>query len=226
MAFLEIRHCSWPPPDEGNGLWNVDFTLDAGDVAIITSDTNEDARLFLRALASLEKPVTGEFLFKGEALSFADYRHLLAYKRKVGYIALDAYLLSNRTLGENLVLAQHFLDDTSSASLEPGRFGGRHLEEIRPKLALRPAKAFREDIRLAVIVRELSKNPEMILVERPDHDLDQTSYAEFVQTLSEIAAHKVPMVFYSFDQNLIQSVANRRVCIQKGAVSVCPYVKD
>ena len=84
-----------------------EFTLSGTDSCCVRSDSSDDARLFLRALATLVYPVQGTYRYKGSVLDFSDYRRLLPLKRKVGYIASDTAMLSNRTIRENLLLRRY-----------------------------------------------------------------------------------------------------------------------
>ncbi len=84
------------------GLPLLISVISAGDVCSLTSDNADDANLFLRALATLEVPASGEYFFQGERLDFSSYVNLLPYKRRIGYISPEASLIGNRTLRENL----------------------------------------------------------------------------------------------------------------------------
>ncbi|MBW1988556.1 MAG: hypothetical protein JRI97_03325 [Deltaproteobacteria bacterium] len=198
---------------EGRTFEVPEFTLEKGEGVFVSADRGEDARLFLRALASLAPPLSGIFSYRGQYLEGAGYRGLLPYKRKVGYIGADSVLLCNRSLGENLVFARKYFEEDSGHQdiLSLCRFFG-----IEEKLCHRPAAANPEDVRLALIVRELCKNPEILLVERPDHELDVWRYHKFLEILRTRREQQgTALVLYSMDQTA-GTLCNRAVSIENG----------
>ncbi len=223
MAILQWKNCSFDPWGEGYGLKNVSLSINRGDVVAIVSDTNEDAHLLLRCMASLECPTQGAFLYKDNPLDCSDYRKLLKYKTNVGYIASDAAVFANRTLGENLLFhRRYFHDDTSQTFDAETEKLFTHLQ-IAGKLKLQPAQAYAEDIRLTIVVRELRKEPDILLVERPGDDMDYDSMIQFLEIIELVAAMGTPVVFYSFNQEFIRRAANRQLWICKGKVEIGPY---
>ncbi len=222
MPLLELEGCSYAPWSQGRGLAPFSFGIEEGETAAVVSDTNEDAHLFLRALAGLERPLSGSFIHRGEALDASDYRRVLAYKRKVGYIASDAAVFSNRTLGETLLFHSRYFGEAGTGVL-PGETLAlcRHFE-IAEKLDLRPAQAFEEDIRLTVIVRELAKKPDLLLVERPSTHLDHASHMQVLDHLRLLAGKGQTMVIYSFDRGLLNEIATQTVTIRNGQLLQTP----
>lgn len=218
--MLELSDCRYAPWVQGRGLNGASLAISPGDRVAIISDTNEDAHLLLRALASLERPLSGKVLFHGKALDFTDYRRLLEFKSRVAYIASDCAVFSNRTLGESLFFASRYFADA---------FGGmpesevhdlcRHFE-IDGKLHLRPDRAFEEDIRLTIWVRELSKKPEILLMERPSTALDRPSHIQVKDKLRELADSGLPLVLYTFDPDFIEGFATKIAWIERGRLKV------
>ncbi|MEW5735655.1 MAG: hypothetical protein AB1921_12420 [Thermodesulfobacteriota bacterium] len=219
-AIVALSDCHYAPWVQGRGLFGASLSVSRGDRVVIISDTNEDAHLLLRSMASLERPLRGRVLSHGRELDFSDYRRLLAYKAKVGYIASDCAVFSNRTLGESLLFASRYFEGHSSGMPEEEVFALCRHFEIEGKLHLRPDRAFEEDIRLTIIVRELAKNPEMLLIERPSTALDRPSHIQVVEKIKEIAATGLPVVLYTFDRDLIEGFANKIVWIERGRVTV------
>jgi len=220
MPVMEMKNCSYAPWGEGNGLKEFSFSLDWGEVAGVVADRNEDAHLFLRALAALESPLSGSLYHNGVRQDTGDYRRTLAYKRRVGYVASDAAVFSNRTLGETLLFAARYFDEVDASSIDPSTMALCVHFEIAEKLDLRPAQAYEEDVRLTILVRELAKNPDIFIMERPSMHLDHPSHMQVLDKLRELAANGMPMVLYTFNKNLMDELATKTVRIKRGAVSV------
>lgn len=220
MSVIELKNCAYAPWGQGIGLAPFSFSLGLGEVAGVVADRNEDAHLFLRALATLELPLEGEIFSHGNRLDTGDYRRVLAWKRKVGYIASDAAVFSNRTLGETLLYSSRYFGEADAAEIDPATMAMCEHFEIAPKLDLRPAHAYEEDVRLTILVRELAKNPDILIMERPSMHLDHPSHMQVLDKLRELAGQGLPMVLYTFNQNLLDELATKTVRIINGALSV------
>lgn len=218
--MLALSDCHYAPWVQGRGLNGASLEIRPGDRVAIISDTNEDAHLLLRALASLERPLSGRVFSHGEALDFSDYRRLLAFKARVGYVASDCAVFSNRTLGESLFFASRYFAENFGGMPEPDvRNLCRHFE-IDGKLHLRPDRAFEEDIRLTILVRELAKKPEILLMERPSTALDRPSHIQVKDKIRELADSGLPVVLYTFDQDFIEGFATKIAWIERGRLAV------
>ncbi|MFH1075330.1 MAG: hypothetical protein V1753_00555 [Pseudomonadota bacterium] len=92
MSLIELSDYHIESPEDGALLKNINFCLESGERIYIKSDMRRNARLFLRALATLAYPSKGCFYYLDKKLDLTDYRNLLEYKKKnriyrVGYIA-------------------------------------------------------------------------------------------------------------------------------------------
>jgi len=212
LYFLE-------PLGDGNGLKNVNLALSKGEALSIGTDSPDDARLLLRAVATLVPPKRGQFLYKGKELDFSDYRSLLAYKKNIGYIASDATLISNRSIHDNLMLMRYYFEDTTSIQMSEEVIELCRIFNLGKRLDLKPHQLDPEENRLSVIVRELSKNPEILLVERPRDFLRTKSFEALKGVLRNMIRKNLALVFFSTDEVFIKEFSRKQILINKGRVS-------
>lgn len=218
--LIEMVNYSLAPIGRGRGLRNFSCTIEEGDIIYIEGDRFDDIHLFLRALATLEKPQGGVFYFRGKALDFSDYRKLLPYKRKIGYISADATLLSNRTIGENIVWLRYYLEGKKSLKMVDDVLHLCRLFDIEDKLDLRPSQVFRDEVRAAIIIRELIKGAEILLAEPARDTLSRVHYDTAVQLTKEYLSRKITAVFSYSDEPFIREVATKKVRIVEGELEV------
>lgn len=216
VKIIDLHDGRFAPIGEGNGLREVFFSLSAGEACAVDADLPDDGHLFLRALATLNAPVSGRYEFQGRELDFSDYRKLLPYKKRIGYIAPDAALIVNRSIQHNIILTHAYFNDWADGRLTEeavslcGEFG------LSDKLDLRPAQLDREDLRLAIIVRELVKSPDVLLVERPRDFLGPARFEQFARTLKNRVQSGISVVVLSSDKAFVDAFADRRLRIENG----------
>jgi len=217
--LIRLSDYSLEPLGDGNGLKNVNLALSNGEALSIGTDSPDDARLLLRGVATLVAPKRGQFFYKGKELDLSDYRSLLAYKKNVGYIASDATLISNRSMHDNLMLMRYYFEDSTSIQMPEEVVELCRLFKLGKRLDLKPHQLDPEENRLFVIVRELSKNPEILLVERPRDFLRTKGFEALKGVLRNIVRKNLALVFFSTDEVFTKEFSRRPIFINKGRVT-------
>ncbi len=220
MYISKLTSYTLAPIGTGNGLNRFNLTLSAGDVCSIHSDSPDDARLLLKALSTLVYPEEGVYHFHDSILDFSDYKKLLFFKRRIGYIAIDSALLSNRTIRQNLLYMWYYSENSLKLSLDDKTEKLCEDFGISDKLDIHAARVGRVDLRVAAMIRELSKFPEILLIERPEDLVGQIRRDLFLEILRDMIALKVPVVYWSYNDDLISKTSNKRIYIENGDLTV------
>jgi putative ABC transport system ATP-binding protein len=206
-------------PGNENALTTFTLVVSKGDAYSIVTDTPDDAHHLLRGVAALDPPKSGRLLYKGEEIDFSDYRNLLHYKRNVGYIATDAVFLSNRSIRDNLMLVRYYFEDATSVETCEESMELCKVFDLEKRLDLKPHQLDPEEHRLCVIVRELAKNPEILLIEKPRVLLTTKSFEALKETLRNLIKKKLSLIFFSTEKAFIKEFANKHIAIDKGKVT-------
>jgi ABC-type polar amino acid transport system ATPase subunit len=218
-VLIRIFDYSLKSLGDGNGLKDVNLALSKGEAFSIETDSPDDARLLLRGMATLKPPKSGQFFYKGKELDFSDYRSLLAYKKNVGYIASDATLISNRSIHDNLMLMRYYFEDSTSIQMPEEVIELCRAFALGTGFDLRPYQLDPEQNRLFVIVRELSKNPEILLFERPREFLRTKSFETLKGVLRNLISKGLAMVFFSTDEVFTKEFSQRPISINNGRLT-------
>ena len=222
MYLIELSDYSLPATGSGSGLKNIYFTVSGGDVCCIQSDSINDAHVFLKALATLVRPENGTYLYMGETIDFSDYRKLLPFKKRIGYIGQDAAMISNRTIRENLLLLRYYFENSLSLTLDENVLKLCNLFNLQNKLDIRPGELRPVELRTAIAIRELTKSLDILLLERPEDYFDHSRLDLFNKILKENIEQGHAVVFSSNDQNFIEAFSNRKVRIAGGTLTKIP----
>jgi len=219
MYVAELTNYRIKYPDEDKILSADHFILSTGDTCSIDSDSANNAGLFLRALATLTGPASGTYRFMGETLNFSDYRRLLPFKRKIGYIGHDAAMLSNRTIRENFLLGRSYFENSLRISLDDWTKALCKTFNIAEKLDFRPGDISPAELRAAVMIRELIKPAELILIDRPESFIDDNQYNAFTDSIRSIIERRVSVVMYSTN-NFINRFSEKTIRIKQCRVTI------
>ncbi len=219
MKIIDIDQYSLAPWGVSNGFQKTDFVLRSGEVIAITLEIPDDGHLFLRALATLVPPYEGTYHFQGRRLEFDDYHKLLSTKRKIGYVGADAALISNRTVLENLLLMRYFFENSLDINLNESVEVLCYQCGLADKLGLRPANLNPLDSQLVIYIRELAKQPAVLLLDRPeDIMIPSKNYKGLISHFEGLISTGLPVVMLSYDPEFIARFATKVVQIREGRI--------
>jgi len=219
MPIIKLIDYTLEPEGAGNGLNDFSFSLFSGDGYSIQTDSIDDAAFFLKALVTLVSPRKGTYCFNDAEIDLSDYRNALPCKRRMGYIASDAALISNRTVRENLLFMRYFHEDSLLLTLDDHTAELCRKFDIFDKLERRPGELHPHDIKNTITVRELSKYPDVLVMERPEDFIDYAKFSLFMETVKAMTQRNLPVVFYSSDTDFIESFSNKKLKISKGRLT-------
>ena len=222
MYLIEFSDYNLAAEGFGKGLKNIYFALSEGDYCSLQADSLDDARMFLKALATLVGPQTGTYRYMGETIDFSDYRNLLAFKRKIGYIGQDSAMLSNKTVRENMLLMRSYFENSLSLEIDEKALKLCKMFNIEDKLDFRPGTLRPVDLRIAIAIRELTKSFDVLLLELPEDYFGYDIFCHFNEILKDTLEYGHGVVFFSNNQDFIDDFANREVLITDGTLAKAP----
>ena len=202
-----------------NCLGTINLSLSNGNVCAIRSDSPGSTHTFLRALATLLSPDSGTYRFMDETLDFSDYRELLPFKRRIGYIGSGAAMISNLTIEDNLMLMRQYSENSLDIPVEGIMLDLIRLFGLEQALAMRPGELTPPTLRLAIVVRELAKSPDLLLVEYPEDYIGKANLTAFKQTLAGMSLSQRIIIMVSEDEDLIDEFANTTLSISEGVLT-------
>ncbi len=218
MTIIELNNYSFVSQKTGRPFKAFDFSLAHGDVVSISTDSAEDALIFLKALATLIPPIRGSYRFFDNTLNFSNHQYLLAAKKDIGFVTSHAALISNRSVRENLLLQRAYFTNSLSTKLDPNAQALCNLFHLENKLDLRPAALTEKDYRCVVAVRELIKKPVVLLMEYPEKYIGISNLGAFNDILFDLLGGELGIVFLSEYKNFIETFSKRDLVISNGTL--------
>ncbi len=191
-----------------------------GDICSIQTDSRQDANLFLKALATFVKPEKGLYFFSGRRVDFSSYKKLLPVKKKIGYMVSDSALLSNKSLRENLLLMRMYFENSQKLNIDKYTKMLCDTLNITNKLDLRCAEVDFMIQRSVIAIREIVKNPVLMLMECPEDFIGHNFFKEFVKICERQVNKNITAVFLSYNKDFINKFSNRQISISDGNVRI------
>lgn len=219
MYLIELLDYSLAASGSGFGIRDFSFRLARGDVYAVDSRNPDDALTFMRALATLTRPIQGMYRFKGRIYDFSDRATSLDVKKRIGYVAPDAALISNLTIRQNLLLQRYYYENRLDIELAESVLALCRSFGLQDKLDQRPAALNAMEVHAAIVIRELAKQPEVMIMGHPEDFIGHAKYDVLAQIFNRLIAERLPIVLLSYDPRLIQRFASRSIVIEGGSLT-------
>ncbi len=202
---LEKSFGEWPV------LWNLDLTVQWGELVAIFGANGVGKTTLLRVLSTQSKPDAGAVQVAG----FNPHRNPQAIRRRVGVVAHQTFLYEDLTCQENLIhYGRLFRLD------EPRK----HADEALSKLGL----ADRADSRVRTlsngmqrrlsVARAILHRPQILILDEPEAGLDRESVASLHSLLEEWTGAGLSVIMTTHDLDLGLSWAHRAAVLSGGRI--------
>lgn len=153
-------------------LQPTDFSLNRADRVSITGSSGSGKSVFLRALALLDAPSSGQVLWNGQPIANTEIPH---YRSHISYLSQRPALVEG-TVEDNLrfpfslkTLRQRRFDLAAVTALL------EHAGKTQEFLGKNAADLSGGEAQVASLIRTLQLNPEVLLLDEPTAALDPTS---------------------------------------------------
>ncbi|MDU1414535.1 MAG: ABC transporter ATP-binding protein [Clostridium sp.] len=220
MKLLEVKNLRkiYTTMFGGNkvqALNDISFSVENGEYVAIMGESGSGKTTLLNALASFDKPTSGEVILEGQNIVNIKESKISEFRRNhLGYVFQDFNLLDTFSLKDNiflpLVLSGKGYDEMNKRLLPIAKKLG--IEDILEKYPYEVSGGQKQRVAVA---RALITNPKLILADEPTGALDSKSSSELLDLFSDInkSGQTIVMVTHS---TMAASHASRVMFIKDG----------
>jgi len=202
-------------------LQPIDFTLHAGDRVSITGASGSGKSVFLRALALLDAPTSGQILWNNQPIGNTQIPH---YRSHISYLSqrpalLDGSVEDNLRFPFSLKTLRKRSFDLAAVTTLLG-----HAGKAPDFLAKRAGDLSGGESQVVSLIRTLQLNPEVLLLDEPTAALDPTSSRE-VEALIDAWFAGDPAracIWVSHDLDQARRMSDIHLQMSAGALSGVP----
>jgi ABC-type lipoprotein export system ATPase subunit len=180
--------------------------FETGQMAVISGATGSGKSTLLHVLAGLLRPVQGEVVFNGEAVSRWVSSHLDRWRRRVGIVFQHDRLLGDLSAVENVLLpliprGGGLKECRRSALAALSRLS---VDQLADKMVRNLSGGERQRVAIA---RALVSQPSFLLADEPTAHQDHKSAEEILKTLAAAAAAGAVVVVTAHDPRILEAGA-------------------
>ncbi|MCI0385245.1 ABC transporter ATP-binding protein [Streptomyces sp. CNQ085] len=192
----------------------VSFVLRQGETLGIVGESGCGKSTVAKLLMSLERPTSGEILYKGEDISRLSGRALKAVRRNIQMVFQDPYTSLNPRMTVGDIVAEPFEIHPEVAPKGDRRRRVRELLDVvglNPEYINRYPHQFSGGQRQRIgIARGLALNPEVIICDEPVSALDVSVQAQVVNLMERLQEEfDLSYVFIAHDLSIVRHISDR-----------------
>jgi phospholipid/cholesterol/gamma-HCH transport system ATP-binding protein len=201
-------------------LRDVNISLSSGETLFVMGVAGSGKSMFIKVAAGITIPEEGDILYKGKSLDRLAPREEAAFRKSSGFVFQDAALWSNMSLFENLALPVR-VHEPRRGRAEVDRAVRRAAELVGygQDLGVRPAELSSGERKLIGLARALVLDPEILFMDDPTADLDETSAARVPAILDELKSRGRSMIIASAVSELAQRCADSIAVLVEGVIA-------
>ena len=198
-------------------LKGIDLLVEKGDFLSIMGPSGSGKSTLLHIIGMLDRPDSGEYLFKGKSMLNVSDRQLSSYRSEtIGFVFQTFNLIPGLNVLENVKLP--FLYSSINADIAKQRA----LEAIEQvglsrRLDHKPSELSGGEMQRAAIARAIAIRPEIVLADEPTGNLDSSTGKEILDLLKALNDKNVSIIMITHDHE-VASRARNHVVIRDGEI--------
>ena len=165
-----------------NALSSVNFSLKKGEMAFLTGHSGAGKSTFLKLIAFIERPSSGDILVDGQSLNALKVKDVPYFRRQLGLIFQSPNLLEDRTIFENVSMPL-VIQGVPYAEIGRRTRAALELVGLSSKEKFYPQALSGGEQQRIGIARAVVHRPKLLLADEPTGNLDTTTGATVVELL-------------------------------------------
>ncbi|RVU84232.1 cell division ATP-binding protein FtsE [Leucothrix sargassi] len=212
--MIELQNISKKYPTGQIALYNVNLTLQQGEMAFLTGHSGAGKSTLLKLIALLDRPTQGKVLIDGFDISQLKQNQVANYRRSIGVIFQDHHLLSDRTIFDNIALPL-LISGMRPADIKRRVHAALDKVNLMSKEHDYPMMLSAGEKQRIGIARAVVNKPSIILADEPTGNLDPGLASDIMQTFQQFNELGATILIASHDQPLIERMGKRIIALQK-----------
>lgn len=195
--------------DDLVALQNVTFTIEPGELVVITGPSGSGKTTLMRLLTKEYEPTSGEITFNGEPLADIKKSQVHKHRRQIGVVFQDYKLLPELNVWENIALSLYITGQKQN-EIEERVTDLLRLISLDDKPFLFPSQLSGGENQRVSIARALATAPAVIFADEPTGNLDAETSASIARLLQKINKLGTTVLVATHDVSVLDLMQEER----------------
>lgn len=204
----------------------LNLSLRKGEILSLFGGSGTGKSVALRCIIGLERPDSGEILFKGRDISRLSETQLIDVRKHIAYVFQNGALFDSMSVRDNL--AYPLVEHTRLSDAEIDDRISRMLELIKMQGSenLLPASLSGGMQKRVGLARAIILEPEVILYDEPTAGLDPQNTKNLIEIMSKLRDHGRSGIFVTHDIPAALDVSDRIAVLYNRKIHIVDTVEN
>jgi putative ABC transport system ATP-binding protein len=195
-------------------LHDVNLDIHRGEITVIVGPSGSGKSTLLNLVGGIDRPSTGQVLFRGRDIASYSERQLTEYRReRIGFIFQFYNLVSTLTAYENVLVSTEIARD----AMDPK--AALDLVDLGHRFDHFPAQLSGGEQQRVAIARAVAKQPDLLLCDEPTGALDLDTGRKVLRALVELNESLRMTVIIITHNVAIAGIAHRLLRLGSGTIA-------
>ena len=215
--IIEINHLS-KAFGHNVVLKDINAKFYQGEVVCVIGSSGSGKSTMLRCLNLLEKPTSGDILFKNESI-ITKKIDINKYRSKVGMCFQSFNLFNNMTVLQNCMIGQQKV--LKRQKEEAKKIAIEFLSKVNMAAYINANVTLLSggQKQRVAIARALAMSPEVLLFDEPTSALDPEMVGEVLDVIKNLANEKMTMIIVTHEMDFARQLADRVMFMDQGVIA-------
>jgi cell division transport system ATP-binding protein len=205
-------------PNGYEALKNISFSLEAGEMALITGHSGAGKTTLLRLIAAIERPTSGSIIVNGQNVSTLKSGAIPFLRRNLGLVFQDQKILFDRTVFQNVLLPLQISGFGSKAATRRVRAALDKVGLLNREKA-RPITLSGGEQQRLCIARAIVNRPSILIADEPTSNLDADYARDIMDMFVSFNQVGVAILIATHDVELLGSMQQRILTLNHGELA-------
>jgi cell division transport system ATP-binding protein len=197
-------------PDGYNALKNIVFTIEAGEMVLVTGHSGAGKSTLLRLIAAIERPTFGKVIVSGQDIRKLKQGAIPFLRRNIGLVFQDHKILFDRNVFDNVMLPLEIRGVDVKVAVRRVRAALDKVGLLKKEKAHPITLSGGERQRLC-IARAVVHRPSILIADEPTGNLD-VGYAKDIMDMFKSFHHVgVTVLIATHDATLLEDKQQYRI---------------
>jgi cell division transport system ATP-binding protein len=202
-------------PGGYEALSQVSFSMEKGEMAFLTGHSGAGKSTFLKLIALLEWPTSGQLMVNGLKLNHLKKRDVAAHRSHLGITFQSPHLLNDRTVFDNVALPLQ-IQGVSYPMIAKRVHAALDMVGLLSKEKMLPLHLSGGEQQRVGIARSVVHKPALLLADEPTGNLDPKLSSEIMSIFEQFNQVGVSILIATHDLALIARMKHRIVMLKGG----------
>ncbi len=198
-------------------LKDLSFTIEAGELALLTGPSGAGKTTLLKLIAAIERPTQGSVLVHGQNVGKLSRGAVPYLRRHIGMVFQEGRLLFDRNVFENVILPLRIIGMPQREAAKRVRAALDIVGLLEKEKAQPITLSGGEQQRLA-IARAIVNRPAILIADEPTGNLDPEYAAQLMDMLAAFNQVGVTLLLATHDANMVARFSSRVLHLRGGAL--------